>query len=212
MGSAEVKGSPVAVCAVASEGQLPSVCGEREGSSAWRRVRSAVGGREAYEPQAQPAGETSLPQALTPVRAPFLGASSPIARGLGFRSQLEAVGTSTAREIVEYVETAMETALCHATISTYGTYDPAQMLLLPSPLSNAFMQHDAGINKQLSNTRSKLQRWLLNNYRAILLPQTQRGQRTGIATSWQPTRDESNMRKSSGQIQPFFYRCLKDMR
>jgi hypothetical protein len=29
MGSAEVKGSPVAVCAVASEGQLPSVCGER---------------------------------------------------------------------------------------------------------------------------------------------------------------------------------------
>ncbi|KAF7673935.1 hypothetical protein GT037_007701 [Alternaria burnsii] len=106
----------------------------------------------------------------------------------------------------------METALCHATISTYGTYDPAQMLLLPSPLSNAFMQHDAGINKQLSNTRSKLQRWLLNNYRAILLPQTQRGQRTGIATSWQPTRDESNMRKSSGQIQPFFYRCLKDMR
>jgi hypothetical protein len=100
----------------------------------------------------------------------------------------------------------------HATISTYGTNEPAQMLLLPSPLSNAHMQHNAGINKQLSNTRPKLQRWLLNNYWAIQLPRAQSGQGTGIATSWQPTRDESNMRKSSGQIQPFFYRRRVQMR
>ena len=48
----------------------------------------------------------------------------------------------------------------------------------------------------------KLQRWLLNRYWARLLPRAQSDQKTGIATSWQLTQDETKMRKTTAQIQP----------
>ena len=58
-------------------------------------------------------------------------------------------------------------------------------------------------NKQLTNMQPKLQRWLLNKYRAIAAAATKHASKDACRDPWQPphTHDEANMPKSIHQIQ-----------